>query len=216
MNGPRKVGRPQHKVTIASPFAVSKLEVTADEWDACVVLGGCTWPAPETGFGRGTRPVMNVSWDDAQQYVAWLSKRTGKTYRLLSEAEWEYAARAGTSTAYSWGNEIGKGNANCNDCGSQWDHRRTAPVGSFAPNAFGLHDMHGNVWEWVQDCMYEDYKGAPPNGWAWTTRDCSYRVARGGSWDQLSQSLRAASRSWYTSDNRSDSLGLRVGRTLNP
>ena len=147
---------------IDSPFAVSKLEVTADEWDACVVLGGCTWPAPETGFGRGTRPVMNVSWDDAQQYVAWLSTRTGKTYRLLSEAEWEYAARAGTSTAYFWGNEIGNGNANCNGCGSQWDHRRTAPVGSFAPNAFGLHDMHGNVWEWVQDCMHEDYNGAGP------------------------------------------------------
>ena len=109
-------------------------------------------------MGRGTQPVINVTWDDAQQYVAWFSKMTGKPYRLLSEAEWEYAARAGTTTAYSWGDEIGKGNANCNGCGSEWDGRQTAPVGSFAPNQFGLYDMHGNVWEWVEDCLHDQLR----------------------------------------------------------
>ena len=144
---------PQHKVTIAKPFAVSKFDVTFADWDACVSVGGCP-KAADAGFGRGTRPVINVGWDDAQHYVAWLSKMTGQPYRLLTEAEWEYAARAGTTTAYYWGDEIGKGNANCNGCGSQWDDKQTSPVGSFAANAFGLYDMAGNVCQWVQDCYH--------------------------------------------------------------
>jgi formylglycine-generating enzyme required for sulfatase activity len=139
---------PQHKVTIAKPFAVSKFAVTFDEWDACVVLGGCP-QASDSGFGRGKRPVINVNWDDAQQYVAWLSRMTGRPYRLLTEAAWEYAARAGSTTAYFWGDEIGVGNANCKGCGNQTDNRETSPVGSFKPNAFGLYDTHGNVWQWV-------------------------------------------------------------------
>ena len=144
--------RPQHKVMIAKPFAVSKFDVTFDDWDACVAAGGCPGQRSDAGWDGASQPVINVSWDDARQYVAWLSRMTGKTYRLLTEAEWEYAARAGTQTAYSWGDEIGKGNANCRRCGSQWDGRQTSPVGSFKPNAFGLYDMHGNVWEWVEDC----------------------------------------------------------------
>ncbi len=118
--------------------------------------------AADSGYGRDTKPVINVSWDDAQTYVAWLSKMTGQTYRLLTEAEWEYAARAGTTTAYYWGDDIGKNNANCNGCGSEWDAKQTSPVGSFKPNAFGLYDMAGNVWQWVQDCYHDRYNEQPP------------------------------------------------------
>jgi formylglycine-generating enzyme required for sulfatase activity len=206
---------PQHKVTIARPFAVSKLDVTFDDWDVCVSVGGC----PQTtdgSMGRGTRPVINVTWDDAQQYVAWFSKMTGQRYRLLTEAEWEYAARAGTTTAYSWGDEIGKGNANCNGCGSKWDYRGTSPVGSFKPNAFGLDDMAGNVWQWVEDCDHADYNEAPTDGSAWITGDCSNRGVRGGSWLNGPQFLRSAFRGWYSPGHRDLGLGFRVGRTLTP
>jgi formylglycine-generating enzyme required for sulfatase activity len=162
-----------------------------------------------------TRMNDYVNWDDAQAYVAWLSRMTGKTYRLLTEAEWEYAARAGSQAAYSWGDEIGKGNANCDGCGSQWDSKRTAPVGSFAANAFGLHDMHGNVWEWVEDCYHENYNGAPKNGSAWTEEgECSSRVVRGGSWNGYPRYLRAAFRGRFISGDRLPVLGFRVGRTL--
>ena len=185
---------PQHKVTIAKPFAVSKFEVTFDEWDACVILGGCVYQASDNGWGRGTRPVISITWDDAQAYVGWLSRQTGRLYRLLSEAEWEYAARAGSDKAYSWGDEVGEGNANCNGCGSQWGGRQTAPVRSFAPNVFGLHDMHGNVAEWVQDCYQGNYNGAPVDGSAWTTGNCNARVLRGGSWGLRPLNLRSAFR----------------------
>jgi formylglycine-generating enzyme required for sulfatase activity len=171
---------PQRPVTIARPFAISKFDVTFDDWDACISVGACP-KAADSGFGRNTRPVINVGWDDAQTYVAWLSRMTGQPYRLLTEAEWEYAARAGSTTVYYWGDEIGKGNANCAGCGSQWDNRQTSPVGSFKPNAFGLYDMAGNVWQWVQDCYHDDYKGAPTDGSGWTSGDCSRRVVRGGS-----------------------------------
>ena len=208
---------PQRKVTIASPLAASKFEVTFDEWDACVAYGDCEPRVSDGGWGRGRQPVINVTWDDAQRYVAWLSKMTGKPYRLLSEAEWEYAARAGTQTAYSWGDKIGKGNANCNGCGSQWDARQTAPVGSFAPNAFGLHDMHGNVWEWVEDCYHDNYDGAPTDGSAWTAGgNCSVRVVRGGSWHDGPQYLRSAYRVGSATADRYDILGFRVGRALTP
>jgi formylglycine-generating enzyme required for sulfatase activity len=206
---------PQHPVTIARPFAVSKFDVTFADWDACVSVRGCP-QVSDSGFGRGSKPVINVNWDEAQQYVAWFSKMTGKTYRLLTEAEWEYAARAGTTTAYFWGDEIGKGNANCNGCGSQWDNRQTSPVGSFKPNAFGLYDMHGNVGQWVQDCHHDDYKGAPTDGSAWTSGDCSRGVVRGGSWVDGPQGLRAADRARDAAASRGGSRGFRVGRTLTP
>jgi len=168
-------------------------------------------------MGRGTQPVINVSWDNVQQYVGWISTMTGRPYRLLSEAEWEYAARAGTTTAFSWGDEIGKNNANCNGCGSEWDSRRTAAIGSFAPNPFGLYDMHGNVWEWVEDCLHTNYEGAPTDGSAWTAQgDCSRRVVRGGSWAGYPVSLRSALRFWYSADDHGNDLGFRVARTLAP
>jgi formylglycine-generating enzyme required for sulfatase activity len=161
--------------------------------------------------------VINVSWNDAKQYVDWLAQITGKDYRLLSEAEWEYAARAGTMTAYSWGNEIGKGNANCDGCDSQWDNGQTAPVGSFKPNAFGLYDMHGNVFEWVEDSWHDSYEGAPTDGLPWVEdADAATRVVRGGSWYVDPRFLRAAFRFGYTTDLRSGSVGFRLARTLTP
>jgi formylglycine-generating enzyme required for sulfatase activity len=206
---------PQHPVTIAKPFAVSKFVVTFAEWDTCASVGGCP-QASDSGFGRGTRPAINISWDDAEKYVAWLSTMTGKPYRLLTEAEWEYAARAGTTTAYFWGDEIGVNNANCHGCGSQWDNRETAPVGSFKQNAFDLFDMHGNVWEWVQDCYHLDYNGAPQDGAPWLTADCSRRVRRGGAWGYIPRILRSADRGGDSPVNRSAFVGFRIARTLNP
>ena len=209
---------PQHTVTIARPFAVGRFEVTFDEWDACAADGGCNGYMPsDEGWGRGRRPVINVSWDDAKAYVAWLSKKTGKSYRLLSGAEYEYATRAGTQTAYPWGNAVGTNNANCHACGSQWDARQTAPVGSFAPNGFGLYDMVGNVREWTEDCYHARYIGAPADGSAWIEgADCSSRVVRGGSWLLAPVFLRSASRYWFTTDYRLNYLGFRVARTLSP
>jgi formylglycine-generating enzyme required for sulfatase activity len=157
---------PQQNVTISKPFAVSKFEITFDEWDTCVAYGDCV-QTPDF-WGRGGQPVINVNWDDAQRYVGWLSKMTGKHYRLLTEAEYEYATRAGTQTAYPWGDQVGKGNANCDGCGSQWDRQQAAPVGSFAPNGFGLYGMVGNLWVWVEDCYHDDYSRAPVDGSAWT------------------------------------------------
>ena len=207
-----------HKVTIAKPIAVSKFAVTFDQWDACVAGGGCDAYRPSgNDWGRGTRPVINVNWTDAQQYVDWLNRITGtKRYRLLSEAEWEYAARAGTTTAYPWGDEIGKGNANCSACGSQWDGKQTAPVGSFAPNKFGLHDMHGNVWQWVQDCYNDIDENAPKEGAAAPEQASCRRVVRGGSWNSYPQILRSAYRNGNTTVIRKYNLGFRVGRTLSP
>jgi formylglycine-generating enzyme required for sulfatase activity len=206
---------PQHVVTIAKPFAVSKFDVTFADWDACVTVAGCP-KIPDSGFGRDTKPVINVSSDEVQQYVEWLSKMTGQPYRLLTEAEWEYAARAGSTTAYYWGTEIGRGNADCNGCGSKWDNLQTSPVGSFAANQFGLYDMAGNVWQWVEDCYHDDYNGAPTDGAPRTSGDCSRRVIRGGSWYSTSQFLRAANRDRLNPGNRDNGLGFRVGRTLIP
>src|SRR6516164_3426514 len=209
---------PQHSVTIARPFAVSMFDVTFADWDACVSVGGCPQEgrAHDAGWGRGTRPVIHVSWDDAQPYVDWFSRMTGKAYRLLTEAEWEYAARAGTTTAYYWGDEIGKNNANCHRCGSQWDNLKTSPVGSFKPNLFGLYDMAGNVWQWVHDCDHADYKGAPTDGLAWTTGDCGRRIVRGGSWGYFPVDPRSAYRYGDNADDRNYTTGFRVARTLTP
>jgi formylglycine-generating enzyme required for sulfatase activity len=205
---------PLHRVRIARPFAVSMFEVTFEQWDVCVALSACAH-VPAGNMGGGTDPIITVSWDDVEQYVTWFKRMTGRPYRLLSEAEWEYAARAGTTTAYSWGDEIGKNNANCKGCGSHWDRRRIAPVGSFAPNQFGLYDMHGNVWEWVEDCLHTNYEGAPEDGSAWISQgDCSFRGARGGSWYHSPEVLRAAYRGKNASSSRDDGIGFRVARTL--
>jgi formylglycine-generating enzyme required for sulfatase activity len=225
----------QHKVTIAKPFAVGRFAVTFDEWDACVADGGCGGYKPwDQGWGRGQRPVINVSWNDIQSYLTWLSRKTGKPYRLLSEAEFEYVARAGSKMAYPWGAEIGKGNANCDGCGSQWGDNQTSPVGPFIANAFGLYDMAENpcgrdssirrapcnVWEWVEDCDHGnhnghgDYNGAPTDGSAWTSLGCRGRVVRGGVWYYYPQFLRSSYRSTFTTDYRNYFLGFRVGRAL--
>jgi formylglycine-generating enzyme required for sulfatase activity len=207
---------PQHEVTFANSFAVSEYEVTFDDWDACVDFGDCP-PANDSGFGRGQQPVINVSWDDANRYVAWLSTMNSRSYRLLSEAEWEYAARAGSQMAYSWGDEIGNGKANCLNCDSKQHDKRPAQVGSFAPNQFGLHDMHGNVWEWVEDCYHDNYNGAPTDGTAWAAGSvCTLRVLRGGSFYDKSPEIRSAHRLWIAPGNRMVHVGFRVARTLNP
>jgi formylglycine-generating enzyme required for sulfatase activity len=206
---------PQHEVTIAKPFAVGRTEVTFAEWGACVTAGACAKPSYSTRV-RGEQPAMNVSWDDVKEYTAWLSRITGKEYRLLTEAEWEYAARAGATTAYSWGNEIGTGNANCYGCWNNWDNK-AAPVGSFKPNAFGLYDMHGNVHEWVEDVWHENYSGAPVDGSAWLDGGGrSWRVFRGGSWVNEPRDIRVAVRAFLDAVDRGDRLGFRLARTLNP
>jgi formylglycine-generating enzyme required for sulfatase activity len=206
---------PLHAVMITKPFAVAKYTVTFDEWDTCVAYGDCP-PADVVGGRFG--PATNVSWDDAQGYVAWLNRMTGQRYRLLSEAEYEYATRAGTQTAYPWGDNIklnGKAMANCNGCGSEWDNRRTAPVGMFAPNGFGLYDMVGNIYSWVEDCHHDDYDGAPTDGSAWIKGgDCKNRVVRGGSWNDSSDNLRSAARDQHSVRIRDYSLSFRVARTL--
>ena len=213
--------KPAHGVTIGRPFALSVYEVTFTEWDACVAAGGCggyepPGEPPHRGWARGNRPVINVSWEDAQSFVSWLSRETGESYRLPSESEWEYAARAGTVTKRSWGNETGRNRANCDGCGIQRDDDWTVPVGSFAPNRWGLYDMHGNVWEWTEDCWNDSYRGAPSDGSAWLLGDCSRRVLRGGSWSSYPESLRAAHRYGYPTDRRIHSVGFRIARTLPP
>jgi formylglycine-generating enzyme required for sulfatase activity/lipoprotein NlpI len=241
---------PQHPVTISRPFAVGKFEVTVDQFAAFVADTGYNasskcWPFAEgqaderldrswrnPNFG-GNHPVVCVNWNDAKAYVAWLTNKTGKSYRLLTEAEWEYSARAGTTTAYNFGNEE---NAQCGNgtsanltvkssvpAASSWPTvscsdflANIVPVGSLAANAFGLHDMHGNVWEWTEDCYKKSYNGAPADGSAWIGGDCSHRVLRGGSWDGNPRSLRSAYRSGNSIDNRDHFLGFRIARTLNP
>ena len=206
---------PLHEVVIARPFAVGRYVVTFDEWDACVAAGGCAHEPGDEGWGRGRRPVIHVSWDDAQAYAAWLSKKTGRAYRLLSEAEWEYAARAGTTTRYPWGDAPGADRANFYGSGSSWSGEQTAPVGSFDANRFGLHDVVGNVWEWVQDCWTADYEGAPADGRARESGDCSLRVARGGAWVSNPGIARVANRDRFVpGDRRLFYLGFRVARDV--
>ena len=197
--GDRGLGIEERRVTIKAPFAMSIYEVTFAEWEACVDDGGCGYRPHDEHFGRGRRPVLNVSWNDIQSYLKWLSQKTSQHYRLPSELEWEYAARAGSTAAYSWGREIGNNRANCNGCGSQWDNKRTAPVGSFSANAWGLHDMHGNVWEWTQDC--------------WQER-CEERILRSGAWSDEPWMLRAAFRYRYAPEVQADFIGFRLARTL--
>ena len=211
---------PVHRVTIREPFAVGVYEVTFAEWDACVAAGACGGERPDDrGWGRGRRPVINVLWWHAQQFVMWLREGTGDAYRLLSEAEWEYVARAGTTTPFHTGERISDREANYRgDCyvvgrGPQTLNRRqTLPVGEFSPNAFGVYDMHGNVWEWVQDCWNDNYRGAPTDGSAWENDEYCYHMARGGSFASCPSELRSASRGFESYGN--SDIGFRVARTL--
>jgi formylglycine-generating enzyme required for sulfatase activity len=196
-----------HNVTIPKPIAVGKFEVTQAEYRA--VIG-----SNPSKFKGDRNPVERVSWEDAHDFVRKLSAKTGKKYRLLSEAEWEYAARAGTTTKYSWGDETGDNNANCRGCVSRWDKSQAAPVGTFGANAFGLFDMHGNVWEWVGDCWHKNYNGAPTNGTVWSGGDCSDRVVRGGSWYDTSQFIRSGYRIEHPIGSRLDIKGFRIARHL--
>ena len=204
--------KPVRSVSVPA-FRMGKYEVTFAQWDACVADGGCDGYTPDAeGWGRGNRPVINVSWNDTQFFIDWLNMKTGGNYRLPTEAEWEYAGRAGSTTKYSWGNDIGSNRANCDndDCGDSWEY--TAPVGSFPANPWGLHDMHGNVWEWVQDCWHDNYEGAPTDGSAWTSGECSRRVIRGGSWHFPARDLRSASRGGGGRTYRSDYVGFRLAQ----
>lgn len=196
-------------------FAIGRYEVTFAEWDACVAAKGCSHKADDRGWGRGRRPVVNVSWQDASQYVRWLARKTGKPYRLPSEAEWEYAARARTGTPFWWGADAGSNLANCLVCGGAFGGSKTAPVGTFKPNAFGLFDVHGNAWEWVADCWHDGYAGAPADARAWVDGgNCKLRVLRGGSWISVARALRVSHREGYDPTFRYASNGFRVARDL--
>ncbi len=213
---------PQHEVRIAKPFAVGRFAVTFAEWDACVADGGCGGYKPrDSGWGRGSRPVINVNWNDAKAYVEWLSGKTHKEYRLLSEAEWEYVARAGTKMPFWWGKTITTDQANYNgyypyNGGAKGEYRKkTVPVRSFKPNPWGLYQVHGNVWEWVEDRWHSDYKGAPADGSAWLTGATVLRVLRGGSWDDHARNVRAACRNYILPPGyRYSYAGFRCARVL--
>jgi formylglycine-generating enzyme required for sulfatase activity len=203
----RNTDEEQLRVTIAQPFAAGKFAVTFDQWDACVADGGCNGYKPaDEGWGRGNRPVINVNWEDAKAYAEWLSRKTGRTYRLPSEAEREYVTRAGTWTPFWWGSSISPNQANYNGNytyagGPKGEYRqRTVPVDSFAANPWGLFNVHGNVWEWTEDCWNDSNQGNPGNGNVRTTGNCSRRVVRGGSWFFLPHVLRAAFRYGITTD----------------
>lgn len=200
---------PVHRVTLAKPFAIGRFEVTFAEWDACVENGGCNGYRPDDhGWGRGRQPVIDVSWDDAMAYAVWLSGQTGKTYRLPSEAEWEYAARAGSTTDYPWGDDIEPSQARYDS------DEGPAPVGSYAPNAFGLYDTVGNAWEWTADCWYDDYKDAPTDGSSSRRDAWWHRALRGGAWAFPDTHVRSASRDGEGTGARFDLYGFRVVRDL--
>ncbi len=227
--------KPQHKVTIANAFAVSKTEVTFDQWDACTAAGACA-QAEDDGYGRGSYPAINVSWNDAQAYVAWLSKETGASYRLLSESEFEYAMRGGTTTAWFWGEaEASWGSskaceyANLHDESGKeahpmyvWSHHKcddgygeNAPTAQYKPNPFGLYDMNGNVREWVADCHQQGYEGAPTDGSVRMHQGaCEARVVRGGAWVDGGSTARSAYRYAEAEDFRNYQVGFRVARGL--
>ena len=214
---------PQHKVAFAQPFAVGKFEVTFAQWDACSAEGGCAHKPSDETWGRGKRPVINVSWDDAKEFAAWLARKTGKPYRLLTEAEWEYAARAMTritepSLPFSTGATINYKQANY-DANFTYNRspqgvyrQKTLDVGSLPRNAFGLHDMHGNVWEWVEDCYKDSYEGAPADGSAVTAASCGLRILRGGAWNYYPRLLRSAYRYATAPGVRMENAGFRVAR----
>ena len=204
---------PVHRVSFARQFAIGRHEVTFDEWDRCVEDQGCEPQPDDRGWGRGDHPVINVTWDEAKAFTAWLSEKSGQTYRLPSEAEWEYAARAGTTTPYWWGRDVGSRQANCRECNTG-SGQQTSPVGSYKSNAFGLYDTAGNAAEWVEDCWNDNYRGAPKDGSAWTAGACRLRVLRGGAYDSQAKSARSTARFRYDSDVRYPANGFRVVREL--
>lgn len=204
---------PPHRVRIAKPYAIGRTEVTFREWDLCVAEGKCKHRPEDRGWGRGEQPVIDVSWDDAQAFVGWLSEKTKQTYRLPTEAEWEYASRAGTTPEYWWGPRVDVDKANCDGCGGA-AARRTLPARTFRPNAFGLYDTSGNAAEWVQDCWNDSYRGAPADGSAWNSGDCRQRVLRGGSFGSKPNAIRSSSRFKYDKDVRYYANGFRVVREI--
>ncbi|MEQ8246253.1 MAG: formylglycine-generating enzyme family protein [Alphaproteobacteria bacterium] len=210
----KSVETPAVPVAVLKPFALSRYEVTWDEWLACVEAGPCTHIPSDHHWGRGRQPIMNITWQDAQDYVGFLRARTGQPYRLPVEAEWEYAARAGTDTFFPWGDEAGTYNANCRKCGTPWDGQGNAPVGTFKPNAFGLYDMHGNVWEWTEDCWNPTHDGAPTIARARTDGDCERRVIRSGSWYYIPRLMASTYRDRHPAKLFSYNIGIRVARDL--
>ena len=205
--------RPAFHVTIGKPFAIGKYEVTVGQWNACIDAGACpsmTRDAVRAADG----PARDVSWDDTQLYLAWLSKATGKSYRLPTEAEWEYAARGGTGTRYWWGQQMATGKANCKECGEPWQADAPAKVGSFERNPFGLYDMNGSVWEWVSDCWHSSYRRAPSDGRSWEETDCRVRVLRGGSWREGASYMPSSTGFKYDGSVRQSQNGFRVARAV--
>ena len=205
--------KPVHEVTIKEHFAIGRYEVTFAEYDKFAEAMSKEKP-DDSGWGRDNRPVINVSWNDAMAYAKWLSDQTGEQYELPSEAEWEYAARAGTETVYWWGNEMGENWANCSSSQCGDDFENTSPVGSFSANPFGLYDTVGNVWEWVADGWHGDYTNAPNDGKAWISYAISNRVLRGGSWVSNSYDSRAANRDWVIPYDWDRYIGFRVVRRV--
>jgi formylglycine-generating enzyme required for sulfatase activity len=205
--------KPERTITIQRPFAIGRREITFAEWDRCADAGTCKYRPDDRGWGRGDRPVINVSWDDAKTFIAWLSQKAGQKYRLPTEAEWEYAARAGTKTPFWWGRDAGSGRAQCDGCGNP-TNRQTAAVGSFRPNGFGLYDTAGNAAEWVEDCWNDNYRNAPKDASAWTGGDCRLRVLRGGNFNSKASEIRSAARFRYDVDVRYYANGFRVMREL--
>ena len=214
LNGRRKAERPAHRVNISAPFAVGRYEITFDQWYACLKDQACTHNPNDHNWGTDGRPVINVTWHQAQTYTKWLSKKTGHTYRLPSEAEWEYVHRAGTTTAFWWGKKPGENNANCKDCKSQWSAKSSAPVGSFRPNPFGLFDTTGNVFEWVSDCWNPNHEGSQHTTVPRMTGSCKFRVIRGGSFYYFNKVARASYRAKNPPGVKSYWLGFRVVREL--
>ena len=203
---------PAHEVTVNS-FAVSQFEITFDHYQVFARAALRSVP-DDSKWGRGSRPAIHVSWHDAVAYTKWLSAETGATYRLPTEAEWEYAGRAGTESKYSWGDEIKFGMANCDGCNEGNKIEKTTEVGKFEPNPWHLYDIHGNVWEWTLDCWNRSYYSAPTDGSAWTTGDCVRRVVRGGSWIVSPFFVRSATRNFFNAENRVSLVGFRVVREI--
>jgi formylglycine-generating enzyme required for sulfatase activity len=201
--------KPIHRVTV-KPFAISKFPITVREWNECVSANVCTY----VPTGKDDAPVTNLSWTDAQQFVEWLSQVTQKTFRLPSEAEWEYAARAGTKTKFWWGEQLQTDMANCNGCNEPYDGTQPLKVGSFQPNAFGLYDMGGGVDQWVADCWHKNYQGAPLDGSPWLDSECFSHVIRSGSWKNDPSYVRPASRDHYDASVRYPTHGFRVAHSL--
>jgi formylglycine-generating enzyme required for sulfatase activity len=212
-NGSDPSERPAHKVALRTPFAIGKFEVTVGEWGQCVKASVCP-NVPSAANAADKLPMRDVSWDEAQLYLKWLSTVSRRPYRLPTEAEWEYAARGGTTTRYWWGERMKGGNASCQGCGEPWKADAPPPVGSFVANPFGLADMNGSVWEWVQDCWHSSYKGAPADGSAWADASCQSRVIRGGSWREDGSYMLSTTRFKYDASVRQSQNGFRVARAL--